>query len=624
MCGISGFFSATENFTESEVKKITALMKHRGPDSDGAFCAPHIALGHRRLRIIDLSTQADQPFVNESKTLALVYNGEVYNFKEIKLELEALGCKFKTTSDTEVVFEAFQEWGVECFNKFNGMFAIGVWDNRNKDNAFYLARDRYGIKPLFYSQSSGKFAFASELKVLLELPWVDKTVNPQTLFYYIKLSHVPNPLSIVNGVKKLAPGTYLKFCNNKIEHFEYRTDLPNYEIGYTEDEAIQRLEDILAQAVKRHLVSDVEVGCFLSGGIDSSLIAATCTSLDIKNLKTFSIGYKEKDYDENVYAEQVSKILGTKHLSTTVGPSDYFEVIKNYSIYFDQPFGDPTALSSLLLSQRAAEHVKVVLSGDGGDELFFGYTYQSVLKKLKYLLAVPGTIRKSLLFLIPDARGMILPDLFQKLQKAKEILGFNNIEELFFYFLGTIGPMKLEKLASLIKYDVHTNPDYLKKYITKKDISWEKLIEKIFIKTFLVDTVLQKADRSSMAFSLEARVPFLDNEMVDFATSLPFELKFKASKSKYLLRRLMAKKVSSELANRKKQGFAIPIKEWLRGDLKKYINEYLDYDRIKREGHFNPNAVHKVVNAHLKNYANYSHLIWSLLSFQMWQERYLK
>ena len=558
---------------------------------------------------------------------SIVFNGEIYNYRELRAELEAKACKFRTDSDTEVLLKAYIEWGERILTRLNGIFAFAVYDKH--DQSLFIARDRFGIKPLFYSFDGARLAFASTVSAIMTVPWVKKEISNETIFSFLKFSHIPNPASIIDGIKQVKPAHYISFRHGSFSETEYwnSTELSNPERIQDLDESafIKQLESSLMKSVKAQSVSDVPLGCFLSGGIDSSLISYYLAQSTDKPIKSFSIGYKEPEFDESAYASKVANRLGFQHFEYIVSPEDFFEFIPDIPKYFDQPLADPTLLPSLLLAKNSRSEVTVALSGDGGDELFFGYEYQQALYRLENIKHIPHSLRVPVCKLLQVILHPFVTNQLklQQINKLLDILQFRNTAELFQYFIGTIGPIHLDKINQLLK-----NPVSLKKPLYSElmdeisDLPWSAQIEQIFLKRFLPDTVLAKTDRTSMGFSLEARVPFLDNEMLNYSSHLPFNMKYRNGVKKYILRKLADLHISHEIAYRKKQGFSIPMREWLRGNLKYLVQEHLAPDKLKNDLHLNEVCVGRIIKEHMENHANHSHLIWSMISLQMWKAHY--
>ena len=628
MCGISGLYLKHGEIAERPLlEAMAATMEWRGPDAAGFHNDKHLGLAHRRLKIIDLSDEANQPMHAEADRYSIVFNGEIYNYRELRAELEARSINFQTNSDTEVLLKAYIEWGKIILTRLNGIFAFAVYDKHKQ--SLFIARDRFGIKPLFYSFDGERLAFASTVSAIMTVPWVTKEISNETVFSFLKFSHIPNPDSIIDSIKQVKPGHYISFRHGSFSEMEYwnSTELSKPQMNQDQDEStfIEQLEFSLMNSVKAQSVSDVPLGCFLSGGIDSSLISYYLAQTSDKPVKSFSIGYKEQEFDESAYARKVADSLGFQHFEYIVGPEDFFEFIPDIPKYFDQPLADPTLLPSLLLAKNSRSKVTVALSGDGGDELFFGYEYQQALYRLERMKDIPYSLRAPVckllqLMLHPFATNRLK---LQQINKLLDILQFRNRAELFQYFIGTIGPINLDKINELLKHPISLKkPLYSELMDEISDLPWPAQIEQIFLKRFLPDTVLAKTDRTSMAFSLEARVPFLDNEMLKLSSSLPFNMKYKNGVKKYILRKLTELHFPHEIAYRKKQGFSIPMREWLRGDLKYLVQEHLGPEKLKNDPHLNEVCVSRIINEHMENHANHSHLIWSMISLQMWKQHY--
>ncbi len=630
MCGIDGLkLRRGERVPSDLLDRMTSRMKHRGPDAQGTFCLDPVGLGHRRLKVIDLSDAANQPISVDDGALTIAFNGEVYNYRELRDRLVDRGRRFRTQSDTEVVLQAFAQWGVDSFRRLDGIFAFAILDARDGRRAVYLVRDRFGTKPLFYAWSGGRLAFASEIKPLLDVPWLSREIDRDVLYSYLKFSHVPTPRSILRDVRQARPGRWLQFEGDESSEGVYWDPIEMAGKAETrprsEPEWLEEMESVLTRVTRGQMVSDVPVGCLLSGGVDSSLLTMAGAAHNGR-LKTFSIGYKESEFDETPYAREVAQAFSTDHHELIVGPEDLLKLLPDVPRYYDQPLADPTLLPTLLLCRFAREHVTVALSGDGGDELFFGYTFQKTLKRLAWLSPVPGPLRRRTLSLLDAALGsspVSLGRRGQMLRKAMQILQFRNEDEMFAYFIGTIGPMRLDRLAGLLAQPPAAGTPLLADVLAPlAGLPAESKIEQVFVRSFLLDTVLAKTDRASMAFGLEGRVPFLGDAMVEFAARLPFGMKLNGAVKKYLPRRLLQKHLPGRISARRKMGFSVPMRDWLRGPLRPLLAEYLDADRLRREGYFDPAAVNALVQEHVAARANHSHVLWSLVSFEMWKERY--
>ena len=634
MCGISGIaLKPGERADPAALRAMATAMRHRGPDADGVFTDGPYGLSHRRLKIIDLSAAAAQPFTSGDGRVTLVFNGEIYNFRALRSELEALGRRFRSASDTEVLLQAYEVWGTASFARLNGMFAFALLDRRESEPILHLVRDRFGIKPLFYAALGGRIAFASEIKPLLAVDWISREIDPDSVFYFLKFSHVPQPKSIFRSIQQLEPGTFLTFSRGDVSRKRYydaitfsrpeTADRGTAAEPKSESEWLRELDRTLDGVVARQIESDVPVGCFLSGGIDSSLLAQSHARQRSSPIDTFTIRYHEAEFDESIYAAEVSRAIGSRHHEILVSPRDLIALVDEVPEHFDQPLADPTLLPTLILSRETRRHVTVALSGDGGDELFFGYPYQRALRRLEPFTRLPEPVRRSIVATARPLGRTLGRKRAHQFDKLLDILSFRENSELFQYFIGTIGPMRLDRLSLLLQNggSLRSAP-FTAAYPELNGLSWRGKIDQLFLRTFLPDTVLAKGDRASMAFGLETRVPFLDDELVAFAARLPFDLKWRAGRSKYLLRRLLAEKIPGTLANRRKQGFSIPMRDWLRGELRPWMERHLEPTLLERGGIFRGAEVARLMSEHTSGRANHSHLLYSLITFQMWKERY--
>ncbi|MDQ7824295.1 MAG: asparagine synthase (glutamine-hydrolyzing) [Candidatus Eremiobacteraeota bacterium] len=637
MCGITGFYYYGENQELASREDLAAMndtLAHRGPDEEGLFYREALGLAHRRLSIIDLSPTGRQPMECPGDQLVLILNGEIYNFMELRCELEALGHSFRGTSDTEVVLASYREWGRECLSRFIGMFSFALWDG--KAEALFLARDRLGVKPLYYYHHRGHFVFASELKALLRYPFFRRELDMESLYEYLVFQYVPDPRTIYRHTRKLSPGSFLVLRRGEIEIRPYWDLSPRHEGSVDEDELQERFNALLDDSVRLRQISDVPVGAFLSGGIDSSTVVAFMQAQNSMAVKTFSIGFKESLYDEAPYAREVARCLGTDHQELYVTPRETYEVIPALARYYDEPFSDSSAIPTYLVSKMASEEVKVCLSGDGGDELMGGYNRYELMRRWKMVESMPlAKEAASLVAELPDSvlalLGRALKGLFfgrlkvrtdpDRIRELARTLGRSALD----VYLGLVriwGPEEARRLLFNGVFDLRGTMFYRygQMWQHEGDPARCALVD---LKTYLVGDILTKVDRASMAWGLEVRVPFLDHRIVEFAVSVPFSLKQKGSESKYLLKKLLYERISPELFKRPKQGFGIPISQWLRGELKFLVDEYLDAARLKREGLLDGSLVTPMVRAHEEGTADFGYRLYNLLMFQMWREKYL-
>jgi len=648
MCRITGFldltFKGNYNLTQTIISMRDTLI-HGGPDDGGVYIEPiyGLTLAHRRLSILDLSPSGHQPM--EFDNLVITYNGEVYNFKEIRKELEGLGYTFKSNTDSEVVLKAFHKWGIDAIHKFRGMFAFAVWDKKSKK--LILVRDRIGVKPLYWYFKDGLFMFSSELKAFHKHPKFIKKLNLEALSLYLQYGYITAPYTIFENTYKLLPGHYLEIDlkgNIKIEPY---WEIENFLIKgieekekwlkRSEEELTEELEELLTESFKLRMVADVPVGMFLSGGIDSSLVAALLTK-EGYDIKTFTIGFTEKEYNEARYAKKIAEYLGMEHTEFYCTPKEAYEVIPKLPDLYDEPFGDSSAIPTYLVSKLAKTTVKVSLSADGGDEQFCGYTryvftYERLLKlsKLPFkgiLIKFLETLGVENIFLLYKYFRFILPkypNLKDKISKLIETLKEETPLKQYDYSLKYFLPLELKDLIR--SYVPLKNQLFKVKELQEKlDISKiNPLILFMYydLKTYLPDDILVKVDRATIGVALEGREPFLDNKLLEWSSQLPIEFKYREGKTKFLLRKILYKYLPKELIDRPKQGFGVPIHEWFKKELKVLYGEYLNEKRIKDTGIFNPKEVKKLLNLYWRDGGINSKKLWLLFMFQIWSEKWL-
>jgi asparagine synthase (glutamine-hydrolysing) len=616
MCGLAGYFGQGNR---EILEKMTRALKYRGPDDEGFFISDQIGLGHRRLSIIDLSQKGRQPLSNEDKTIYLIFNGEIYNFQNLKKDLIERGHKFESQTDSEVIVHQYEEDGVDCFKKFNGMFAIAIWDSQQQK--LILARDRYGQKPLYWSQVNDTLVFTSELKAILLHPLIKKELNHLAVYQYFSFDYVPQPLTIFKNIHKLENSTFLVFQNNQIKiNNYYQIRIEPEEIDF--HSALMGLEKLLKDAIQKRLIADVPLGIFLSGGIDSSTIAYFAKEQK-KEIKTFSIGFSESSFDESFYAQQVAKLLKTEHYHREFKPEDLLAIIPEVIDNLDEPFGDPSILPTYLLSKFTRERVKVALGGDGGDELLMGYPNHQVQKLVSllklYQLRLRGNYGKILERLLPVSdRNLTFS---YKAKRYGHSLAFSGLYRDFL----NIGSY-FSDIDKLFKFEIKPEElfgfvnSFLKDY---QDKNYLDQVSLLFLKYYLEDDILFKVDRASMYNSLEVRAPFLDFQLADFVNSLPLNYKLRGLKTKYILKKLMEGRLPKKIVYRKKKGFGVPLTAWLRKDLKKYMLENLDRSEIDKLGLINYQTVAKLIKDHLGKKADNRKVIWNLIIFQHWARNHL-
>lgn len=611
MCGICGIYSFEgEPIDKMLVKSMCDAISYRGPDDEGYFIDKNLALGMRRLSIIDLDT-GRQPIHNEDESIWVVFNGEIYNFLELKGELEKKGHRFYTNSDTEAIVHAYEEYGTECLNKFNGMFAFALWDSNKK--RLFIARDRFGVKPLHYYIDKSKFVFGSEIKSILTDISIKREVNSEALQQYLALEYVPAPLTMFKGINKLPPGHYLVLENNTIKIEKY-WDLNFNPKKNTKQLYAAKIRQLLKDSVRKRLISDVPFGAFLSGGIDSSAIVCFMSELMQLPVKTFSIGFDEESYNETKYAKIIAEKFNTEHHEQFVDSETIRPLFDEMIPLIDEPLGDPSIFPTYLVSKFARKHVTMVLSGDGGDELLAGYDWYVANKLSRYYQLVPGHKK-----LIPLILKKIKPTIHSKgiINKAKKFTeGFSMPRELGHVRWMTAYDKRLSASETI-------DPYYIIKSYSNKRLDKLSRAQYIDIKTYLADDILTKVDRATMYTSLEARNPFLDYRLAELAAQIPSNLRLKGMQTKYILKKAMNNKLPDSILNKRKQGFTMPLKHWSRKELKDIFAEKLSESNLNRIGHINPAYANKLLTSHMDRTADNHRKLWAILSFVMWHENYI-
>lgn len=648
MCGIAGFWAQRGNDGEilkKEIIKMTRVLAHRGPDDEGFYIDEKagIALGHRRLSILDLSPKGHQPMISFSGRYVIVYNGEVYNYKELRKAIENnFNVKFKSDTDAEVILAGFEIWGVEgTLERMNGMFAFALWDKKKRK--LFLMRDRIGIKPLYYGVQNGILFFASELKAIRANRFFKPEIDRNALALFFRHNYIPAPYSIYKNIKKLEPGYYAvidKNLNIKIRRYwdieKIVEDGIKNPIDLSEKEAALELERLLLDSVKKRMIADVPLGAFLSGGIDSSTVVALMQAQNNIPVKTFTIGFYENNYNEAKYAKKVAKHLGTDHTELYITPKEAIDVIPKLSDIYDEPFSDSSQIPTFLVSQLTKRYVTVSLSGDGGDELFGGYNrYFRASNTWNKINFIPYVVRLRLSKMI----SLFSPRFIDRVLKPVRVIAPKQVKNI----------LSGDKVLKFSKILTSRNPDELYKRLISHWKSPEGLVfnskepktilDDLRIKdfipnfknrmmffdfiTYLPDDILTKVDRASMAVSLEARVPILDYRIVEFSKKLPLNFKIKNDKSKWILRQVLYKYVPKELVERPKMGFGVPLDNWLRGPLRDWAEDLLDEKKIKRDEFLNPEPIKKLWKEHLSGKRNWQYLLWDVFVFQAWKKRWM-
>lgn len=619
MCGIVGFYKKNE--VNIDIKSLTVCLKKRGPDASGVYSNTSVSLGHARLSIIDLAT-GQQPMLSDDKKLVLVFNGEIYNFKQLRTSLVNSGFNFKTQSDTEVILIGYQYWGIDTLlEKLEGMFAFALWDE--KLNKLFIARDKFGEKPLFYYENENGLFFASELKAI-EPTLLNKSINLKALNQYFSLTYIPAPLTIYNGVYKLEPGHYLSIDSSNVvskkQFYNLKNIVENNQNNQIEDyvEAQRLLKELLFESVEKRMVSDVPLGSFLSGGIDSSIVSAIMAKISPTSIKTFSIGFKEKAYDESERAALVAKHIGSEHTLHILGHEDLLAVVDEILAYFDEPFGDSSAIPSMMVAKKAREKVTVVLTGDCADELFGGYEkYLGKYYAEKYN-AYPKVIKRLFEISINKIPHTNLTN--HSLRKIKKVIKSASLTLQERYLqLSSLG-FNQNDLKNLINTNHHQNvSENILTHFNHLNIN-EELTQTFYsdVKLVLEGDMLAKVDRACMINSLEARVPFLDSKIVDFSFKLPHHFKINGTNKKRILKDTFGYLLPKETLSFSKKGFGIPIRIWFKNELKSELLSLLEKDFIVAQNIFNPDYIEQLINEHMSNKENHSTKLWLLFVFQKW------
>lgn len=640
MCGISGFLKYSKDLSSKDLDRygldMSSTLYKRGPDSFGVWSSKDscVSLSHRRLSILDLSKNGNQPMTSQNKRFKIVYNGEIYNFLELRREIEKRRL-LKTACDTEVILESISLWGLnKALKKLNGMFAFALWDL--KDKKLFLARDRMGIKPIYWYSDKYTFAFSSELKAIRALPWIRFEIDKESLASYVRLNYIPTPYSIYKNIYKLKPGTLLELDQNRnieTRDFWSLTKIVLNSKSHIIDSQDRTVEETLEMSVKNQMIADVPLGVFLSGGIDSSLVACLAQKNSLSKVNTFTIGFHESSFDEGKFAKKISQQIGTQHNEEYFSISILEKLVENIGEVYDEPFADSSQLPTLLLSEITRRKVTVALSGDGGDELYGGYYRYFMAEKYKKFILNQPLILKEFIF---------------------KLINFMPID--FWNFLGTLMPNKyggkkfgdkLIKLSHTLKDSgfssfykrLVSNVNDISHYVLfekeKESVIWDSEIERLFPNnvermqlidslTYLPDDILTKVDRASMNSSLEVRVPFLDNTVVEQAWKIPQEKKINNGNGKVILKNILGRYLPRNLFERPKMGFGIPLDEILRTHLKSKVENYLFSKQIQDQNLFHVDKYQLRWKEHLSGKRNWQFLIWNFLVFQIWYERWMK
>ena len=624
MCGIAGFVESpqtTAPFRPEEsrtlVHRMCDVIRHRGPDDEGVWVDDGVALGMRRLSIIDLST-GHQPIHNEDQTVWIVFNGEIYNFRELRRELEVQGHRFYTSTDTEVIVHAYEQWGTKAIARLRGMFGLAIWDTRSR--TLLVARDRIGIKPMYYATANGRLYFGSELKSLLEAPDLPRDLDAAALDHYLSFLYTPRDGSIFKHVRKLPPGHLMTWTGGHLAIEQY-WQMPTTEtFTGSEEDAVVQLRAVLSDAVRSHMMSDVPLGAFLSGGVDSSLVVGLMSELSSTRVKTFSIGFDEPAFDELEHARRVAEHFGTEHHEFVVRP-DGVDILDSLIGHFDEPFADSSAIPTWYVSEMARRHVTVVLSGDGGDELFGGYDrYLPHPRVAAFDRFSPRAFRRV---------AALAAERLPHGTRGKNFLRHVGRTEQGRY-LDAIRFFGADEKPALLTPELRQaidGPDaesrLARHFERLAPLPWSSQMMRFDAETYLPEDILTKVDRMSMAHSIESRVPLLDNEVIAFAASLPATMKIKNGRRKHVLKEVAATLLPRDIIDRKKQGFGVPLGTWFRGQLRELFADTLLSPTTLQRGYFQPAFVKRIVHEHLAGTRDHTLRLWQLLVFERWHRAYI-
>lgn len=636
MCGICGKVTADSQQAINPllIENMCAVLHHRGPDEAGTHLEPMVGLGHRRLSIIDLST-GQQPMCNQRRDVWITYNGEIYNFPELRTALQHDGFQFHSTSDTEVILHLYEKYGADCVTHLRGMFAFAIWDAPRR--RLFLARDRIGKKPLFYCVTAAGIVFASEIKALLQDPTVPRALNTEALYDYLTYQYIPPPATIFQGIHKLPPAHTLIYANGTARSHQYWDLRYVPKITLPEAAIREQVHALVAEAVRIRMISDVPIGAFLSGGVDSSIIVALMAQCGAAAVKTFSIGFQEKDFNELPYARKVAEQFGTQHQEFLVKP-DAVDVLPKLIWHFDEPFGDSSAIPTYYVAQMTAQYVKVALNGDGGDESFAGYLRYLGFKIVNYYRLLPHALRKRLLEKmltpLPLERGRPSPAwlpgvLVTPLRYVKYLntLSLSTREELY---ARTVTIFRNDEKHALLSDDMRQrfaaidSLEYLYHYFQAPNA--EQATEHMLyadVMTYLPGDLLVKVDRMTMAHGLEGRSPFLDHKLMEFVAALPVGQKIQGTRLKVLLKKIGQTWFPPKFLERKKQGFGVPIGNWFRHELREMLHDNLQPSALANAGILRQTTIDRILQEHQRGQVSHWHRLWVLLNLELWYRMFL-
>jgi len=631
MCGITGFCDFNKHLDKEALSKANDVLSHRGPDNGNAemyeLKDANIGFGHRRLSILDLSEHGNQPMHSDDGAISIILNGEIYNFAEIKKSLEQLGYQFHSTSDTEVIIKAYQQWGIEAVHQFIGMFAFSLFDR--KKNLLYLFRDRAGVKPLYYYHHEDYILFASELKALHQYPIFKKEINQEAVSLFFKYAYIRAPHTIFKNTYKLQPGHYLEIDIGKkqVKEIKYYDIIDFYnkpKLKISESEALMETERLFTSAFQYRMVSDVPVGVFLSGGYDSTAVTAILQKNNTQKIKTFTIGFQQEKFNEAVYAKKIAEYIGTNHHEYYCSTKEALDIFPELADIYDEPFGDSSAIPTTLVSRFARKEVTVALSADGGDEVFAGYNrYDQLITLYNVLNKTPQFLQSfsgALLSQIPFSKISVKNKKIQQISKLAEVLSAKNDIEINDALSKHYSNEHLKNILN-IPFANQGLFDALSEINDENDFL--NIALALDYKIYMADDILVKVDRATMSIGLEGREPLLDHRIIEFVAQLPSQLKYNNGIKKYLLKEITHKYVPKELLDRPKTGFGIPVYEWLRNDLKEYLYLYISEEQLSKHNYINIKEALRMRDHFIAGKKGYEVKIWLIIMFQMWWNKWM-
>lgn len=621
MCGIAGYISKNKsNDFQFLLKRMADAISHRGPDDEGFFetttikGSVHIGLAHRRLSIIDLST-GHQPLANEDGSVQIVFNGEIYNYQELRHELIEAGHVFRTNSDTETIVHAYEQWGLECVERFRGMFAFAIWDSTH--DRLFLARDRFGKKPLFCAEKNGVLFFASEIKSLLCIPGLEPQVNEESLSDYFVYRYVPGPSTLFKGIYKLQPGNFAVWQKGILKKYAYYVpeDCVPLELPISLKDPVGDFLNQLDEAVRIRMISDVPFGAFLSGGIDSSAVVALMSKHLRHPVKTFSVGFSESAYSELNYAKTIADLYHTEHHELTISQNQLIEQLPALVRFRDAPVAEPSDIAIYLLAKEASKTVKMVLTGEGADEFLGGYPKHVFERYVPLYQSIPSAIRRQLV----EPFISSLPYRFRRAKTAIATMGIENSDERMPRWFGAISKDEIRKLlSSELSLECKNNTNF---YSAIDNSSLRRILS-FDQSSWLPDNLLERGDRMTMAASLEARMPFMDHKLAEFISKLSDKYRVRGGQTKWILREAMKQLLPIKILKRPKVGFRVPVNEWFRGSMRDYLYDHLVGADCRTSVYYQKGELNRLLQEHLNGCQNHEKLLWSLLSLEIWHREY--